>query len=412
MRGLGNERGVGDDLVTPPARSLAPASAVPGPRTAVPTVAPTAPRRAEVDAKHDQVARWLRDTGLEAVFLSAPANVAWFCGGAQFAGVFAPGEEPCVWLDLSRRWIVGANVDSQRLFDEELDGLGFSLKEYALERGRERLLADLTRNKKFGCDRSMSGAIIIGDELAQWRKVLQANEQQRLRQVGTLVNLALESAARIVNLGDSEHAVAGLIAQRLWHRGAEPVSIQVAADGRAAKYPRFGVTGATIRRSCVLQATAKWGGLHATASRTIWFGAPSDAERNNFETACLLTAAAIAGCRARVAARAVVSSLRPVWQAAGADQDAALTRCGWLTGYRPAEALFTAQGGERLQAGMACVWAAQVRGAVACDTVLVTDTGTKTITEIERWPTQIVKVHGLTIRRPDMLIRPAGPALA
>ena len=47
------------------------------------------------------------------------------------------------WAD--QRWAVSCNADSQRLFDEELDGLGFQLKEWPWHVDRQQLFADWCR---------------------------------------------------------------------------------------------------------------------------------------------------------------------------------------------------------------------------------------------------------------------------
>ncbi len=55
-----------------------------------------------------------------------------------------PGRDPRRLLQRRpARWLIAGNADSQRLFDEEIDGLGFQLKEWPWHWGRDRLLTEL-----------------------------------------------------------------------------------------------------------------------------------------------------------------------------------------------------------------------------------------------------------------------------
>ena len=109
---------------------------------------PLTARRADVDAKQAVVGRVLEELGCEAAVLLMPAHVAWFCGGFNVRGLTADTERPGVYTTGRARWLVCANADTQRLFDEELDRLGFQLKEWQWSVGRAVLLGELVAGKK------------------------------------------------------------------------------------------------------------------------------------------------------------------------------------------------------------------------------------------------------------------------
>ncbi|HEY7153793.1 MAG TPA: hypothetical protein VH575_07520, partial [Gemmataceae bacterium] len=114
-------------------------------------------RRADIDAKMARVAELLQEVGCEGLLLLEPANFAWLTSGAMSRGLGDPSAEPAVYCNGEHRWIIASNVDSQRLFDEEVDGLGFQLKEWPWHWGREQFLADLCQNRKVACDRPFNG---------------------------------------------------------------------------------------------------------------------------------------------------------------------------------------------------------------------------------------------------------------
>src|SRR5207249_2599999 len=68
-------------------------------------------------------------------------------------GILDPASAPAVYCTAEGRWLIASNIDSQRIFDEDIDGLGFQLKEWPWHWGREQFLADLCFNRKIACDR-------------------------------------------------------------------------------------------------------------------------------------------------------------------------------------------------------------------------------------------------------------------
>src|SRR5262249_12060178 len=94
---------------------------------------PLAARRADIDAKQDAVVPILEAMGCEALLLLMPAHVAWFSSGLNVRGLIADSERPGVYTNGRQRWLICSNVDTQRLFDEELDRLGFQVKEWTWE---------------------------------------------------------------------------------------------------------------------------------------------------------------------------------------------------------------------------------------------------------------------------------------
>ena len=90
-----------------------------------PTVGAVSDRRADIDAKMASVAALLQETKCEGLLLLEPENFAWLTSGAVARGQLDATEVPAIYCNGEARWVLSSNVDSQRLFDEEIDGLGF-----------------------------------------------------------------------------------------------------------------------------------------------------------------------------------------------------------------------------------------------------------------------------------------------
>src|SRR5262245_53973981 len=125
-------------------------------------------RRADIDAKLALIAQLLQEVQCDGLLLLAEQNFAWLTSGATSRGVLDPREQPGVYCNGDARWLVCANADSQRLFDEELDGLGFQLKEWPYHWGREQLLADLCQGRKVACDQPLGECVAAGEQLRRF----------------------------------------------------------------------------------------------------------------------------------------------------------------------------------------------------------------------------------------------------
>ena len=184
-------------------------------------------RRADIDAKMARVAELLQEVGCEGLLLLDPANFAWLTSGAMSRGLGDPAAEPAAYGNGEHRWIIASNIDSQRLFDEEVDGLGFQLKEWPWHWGREQFLADLCQNRKVACDRPVNGGVNVAEPMRRLRRRLTIYEQACQLAVGQTVAHALEATCRTLSQGETEREIAGHLSHRLIHRGILPLHIGV-----------------------------------------------------------------------------------------------------------------------------------------------------------------------------------------
>lgn len=364
-----------------------------------------AARRADIDAKQLQVADVLAQMGCEAVVLLMPAHVSWFTAGMNVRGLISDSERPGVYTNGRQRWLVASNIDSQRLFDEELDQLGFQLKEWPWLGGRSELLFNMTSGRKVAADRPFPNVPMINDKLRPLLRVLSTYEQERYHEIGYHVAYAIEATARTFLRGEPEEEIAGQLGHRLLRRGIEPAAITITADGRGAKYRRAGFTSATVTQTCILQATGQREGLYVTASRAVSLGPPPDEFRRAYDLAAKIAAVyrsyAVPGARLAPLADvgAVVLTGTP-WEF-----DNRLSEPGYSTGRFGAEELRRAGVDEPLSVNQAVVWQPRVGPAACADTVVVGSSGPEVVTPLFEWPFKRIVVRGVTSDVADILVR-------
>jgi Xaa-Pro aminopeptidase len=364
-----------------------------------------AARRADVDTKQKLIADLLAAAKLEAVVLLMPAHVAWFTAGLCARGLVADSERPGVYCNGRQRWLLCSNVDTQRLFDEEIDQLGFQLKEWQWPGGRSDLLYNVTTGRTVAADRPFPNIPMVNEHLRPWLRALSAYERDRYRALGAEVAKAVEATGRTIRAGDSEEEIAGQLGHRLLHRGIEPAALTVTADARGEKYRRAGFTPAPVSRACVLQATGHREGLYATASRCVSFGPPPEA----FRLAHVLSAKLLAIYRSYTQPGAGVSALAEAMGVLLANTpfefDARLAQPGYGAGRFAAEELRKGGQDEPLADGQAVVWQPRVGPAACADTFLVTATGCEPITPPTNWPYKRITARGVSTDVPDLWVR-------
>jgi Xaa-Pro aminopeptidase len=366
-------------------------------------------RRADIDAKQGRVAALLQQVGCEGLLLLEPENFSWMTSGATPRGILDSAAAPGAYCTAEGRWLLCANVDSQRLFDEEIDGLGFQLKEWPWHWGREQLLADLCHNRKLACDRPVvegaASVVHVAEPLRRLRRQHTPYEQACMLALGQLVSHALEATCRTLSAGETEREVAGQLSHRFLHRGVLPVHIGVAADGRARIYRHQGFTPTPIERYAVLTATARKYGLTATASRAVCFGALPEELRQDQNAVCRVSASYLASTWPDAVPREVLLAGRRIYLISGYEHDWALAPQGHVTGRSPVEMSLAPNTADLLQPGWVVVWHASAGVASSCDTFLVTDHGPKLLTPTEVWPLKRIRIQGAECVRPDILQR-------
>jgi Xaa-Pro aminopeptidase len=362
-------------------------------------------RRSDIDAKQVRVARFLEGIGCEGLLVQEPDNFAWLTSGAVARGVINPAEMPLLYFSVDQRWLVASNSSNPRIFDEELDGLGFQLKEWPWHWGRQRLLADLCRNRQLAGDRPGNGVRDVSSQLALLRRTLTPYEQVCLHALGMTISHALEATCRTLRPGETEREIAGQIAHRLLHRGTMPVHLGVAADGRSRHYRQQGFTSTPIDRYAVLTVTARKYGLFASASRSVSLS-PVDPEFQEEHIAvCKIGATYLAATWPDALGREILSAGRRVYQLAGFEHEWRLCPQGYITGHLPVEGELLPETGELFQAGWAITWTPSVGAASGCDTFLINEDGPRVVTPAEAWPLKRIRIQGADFVRPDVLQR-------
>jgi Xaa-Pro aminopeptidase len=362
-------------------------------------------RRADIDGKTALVASLLRETGCDGLLLLDQENFAWLTSGATARGVLDPRELPAAYCNGEQRWVLCSNVDTQRLFDEEVDGLGFQLKEWPYHWGRDQLLADLCQGRRVACDVPLGDCVNVTDRLQLLRLRLTSYEQACLGALGGLLAHALEATCRTMERGLIEREIAAQISHRMLHRGVQVLQIGVAAEGRGRLYRQPGFTSVPLQHYGVLSATGRKYGLCASAARAVSFGPPGDDIQKEHNTVCKVSATYLASTWPDAVPREILLAGRRIYLLSGFEHEWMLAPQGALTGRSPVELPLLPTTNDLFQAGWTVSWRASAGAALSWDTFVITEQGPRSITPTEIWPLKRIRVQGTEFVRPDILQR-------
>lgn len=367
-------------------------------------------RHDDVEKKHQRVCDFLKARQYEAFLIQRPANFAWFTSGGVPPQLELGEAHAGLFITPDSRLVACNNLDSSELFEKQIPGLGFLVKERPWHEGRDVLFTDLCRGRKMASDTGYGKTADESKTCQGWRVPLQPVEWERMKEVARLVTHAVEATARTVQPGETESEIAGQLAHRLVKHLIVPMQLRVVADDRGRQHRHWHHGEAPVRRWCTIAAVGSRWGLSCGAARTICFGNPADDLAATYQQAAMLQATGLYFSQAGIDLGTLWEKVRRIYEKLGRDNEAQTGERGSVIGYQVSEIPITPKSEIPLAQGMAVHWHCSLDGVSLGDTILVGDEGGHVLTKPEQWPTLRVAVKGQPVSIPDMLCREPGNA--
>ncbi len=366
-------------------------------------------RRDDVEAKHQRIRHYLDATGQDAVVLGMADSLSWFTSGGDLGQDLGNGPSTVLmFINRTSRAVITDNVQSSRVFEEEVAGLGFQLKERPWYDDPFQVVAELCHNKRaatdmngYGCSQARREA----DALRALRRRLTHLERQRLRELGRTLALAVEATCRNFDRGEREADVAGHLAHRLIREGVVPVDLRVAGDDRLARYRQPNFKASPILRRATIAVTGRRHGLCASVTRTVSFGPVDREHRADHSLATMVDATCIFFSRPGEPVSEVFRRAKRIYEKFDHPHEWTLDYQGNIVGYSPREVVLRPDSSLVLEADTALAWSPSVQAARTEDTVVIDARGYEVVTAPQDWPQIDVTVKGFLIPRPAILER-------
>jgi Xaa-Pro aminopeptidase len=366
-------------------------------------------RREDVEEKHERIREFLAVSGHDAVVLVLADSIAWFtAGGDLHQSLGSEQGAILLYVNPSSRAVITDNVQSGRVFEEELAGLGFQLKERPWYEDPFEVVAQLCHNKRVATDMGWNACSQFrreSDALHALRRRLTVLERQRLRELGRTLSLAVEATCRNFVPGEREADVAGHLAHRLIREGVVPIDLRVASDDRLSRFRQPTFKASPIRNRATIAVTGRRHGLCASVSRTVAFdGVDADFRREQSVTT-MVDATCIFFSRPGEAISEVFRRAKRIYEKFGYPHEWTLDYQGSVVGYSSREMLLRPDSDFVIESDMGLCWSPSVGAARTQDTVVVDSRGYEVVTAMRNWPAIEVAVKGFVIPRPGILER-------
>ncbi|QDT53307.1 Metallopeptidase family M24 [Caulifigura coniformis] len=357
----------------------------------------------EVERRHELLVEYLALRNLQGLLLLRPENFAWLTFGGDNTRRGSSRTTAALFVTPEARLVLCNSADSGQIFDHELGGLGFQLKERPWTEDVSVLCQDLCRGRSFADDTSPGQS--TNADLADFRISLASNDHARLRSLGHDLAHCVEAAARNCSLGETEAEVAGQLAHRMMKREITPATIQVMADGQGRRYRHWAYGHDRIERFVTLSAVGRRHGLHVGVARTVCFNSPPQELLDWHQHASLVQATGIYFSRAHWSLGDVWTRIARIYEKFGEAEEWRAAEQGEVIGYAPVEHLIVPRSERQLPAGSAIFWHPSVRSSAVGDTVLVREGRVEMLTQTDSWPTLPIAVKNDPVPQPAILCR-------
>ncbi|MDR2588084.1 MAG: M24 family metallopeptidase [Spirochaetales bacterium] len=359
----------------------------------------------EIQGKRALVKRLLAEEKLGGIYLKRSANFAWLTGGRyNLVGLATETGVAGLLITGDRDYVICSNIEAPRMEKEELlPEQGYEIRSFPWFEDKEASLVAELSGGKAGSDCALSGTVDISGKINPLRWSLTPWEVERFRELGRLTALAAEETVEEIRPGDTECAVVGRLAKRLWERGMDYILPFVAADERISLFRHPVATTRKIQKRAMLSVNARKRGLIVSITRFVQFGKVPDSlaklYRDTVEIDCAFMAATAVG---RPVVEAFEAGLAAYAQR-GYRDEYKLHHQGGAIGYIGRDYKVSHSTKEIVRENQGFTWNPSITGSKSEDTMIATSAGPVIVSEPVVHPVLVVESGGYTFRRPDIL---------
>jgi antitoxin VapB len=369
--------------------------------------------KAELKGKHQRVLDFLKKNKLKGVLLMTVANFAWITGGAD-SHIVITSEGGCAslfLLDNGEKYLIVDNIESKRLQEEQLKGLGFKVKEYRWHKDiiepqeKTRIIKELTNGDDFASDTPFPGACMMAKEISRLRYQLTDSEIKKYRWLGKEAAAAVDRVCRSIKPGMKEREIEAMTSNELMKSGIRPTVILIGTDERILSYRHCPPTNKKLEKYAMVNICARKWGLVIALTRFVHFGKFPEELRSKLKATDTVDATLIHKTRPGVTAYELFTYAAKAYDSVGFSGQEQKHHQGGAIGYAEREWFAVPGSTEKVLNRQAFAWNPTIEGTKSEDTIIVFDDHVEVITDIPGWPMIEVEVDGKKYLRPDILIR-------
>lgn len=371
----------------------------------------TEARTKEVDRKAERVGQLARDRGYAGIVISTQHNFAWLSAGRSIRidATRETGSGSLLVTADGRRFALANTIESPRMRDETVAGLGFDVLEYpwTAERADAALpfqIATRVAGGDVATDIVTGAAKNVEAQLSQLRATLVDEEIPRYADFGADAGRVLGDVMRGIEPGATEREIARVVTTAMLGIGAYPNVLLVAADDRIARYRHPVPTGKPWRQRLLVACCPEREGQVVALSRIIAAGAVDDGLRHRTRATGRVFGALLEATVAGATGAEMFAAAARAYAANGFPGEELLHHQGGVIACRSREWVAHPSSGAVAAPPQAFAWNPTITGTKVEETVLLhADNRLELVTASPEWPSFDVDVRGQSIHVPDVL---------
>lgn len=361
----------------------------------------------EVIEKKNRIRNLMAKLNLDAILLRKQCNFSWLtCGGVNYVSIATEIGAASLLITPNKTYVICNNIEAKRIEKEEkLSEQGYKIKSFKWYEDREgKIVDEITKGGKVGCDCEFSGTKNISKDLNPLRYSLTLWEVERYKEVGYLTSKAIEETAETIKPGNKECEIIGRLAERLWSNRLDYITTFCAADERISNFRHPIATEKKIKKRVMLCVNARKWGLIVSLTRFVQFGKVTEELRKKYEDNVYIDCVLMANTKPGEPVVEAFKKGLEAYKEMGCPEEYQLHHQGGAIGYTGRDYKVNFQTTEIVQKNQGFAWNPSITGSKSEDTMLATSDGPLLLSKPIIFPQLKTKIGGDYIFiRPDIL---------
>ena len=349
----------------------------------------------EFTEKLEKIRDLIKKKRKSAALVTRQANFSWLSCGAEARVALNTDKASAYWLVTKDAvYLVSNGIELPRLKAEALNHLRYERLEFAWHEpsGLLDAVKGVVDPKKILSDSSDLVSRPQPEAFAALRYSLSREEVKRMRHLGKALEAAISATANGIRVDETENDIAAQMSAAAIAVDLTPVVVLVAVDERIRRFRHPLPTGKKLKRHAMLIMCARYQGLIASMTRTVYFGDIPSALEGKHKAACTVDVILQQGTKVGVPAGEILKKGIDQYGEVRFPDEWQAHHQGGPCGYLPREFIVTPETKTKVEAFQPFAWNPTVSGTKSEDTILVTPRGPELMTKSHDWPTVEITV--------------------
>jgi len=364
-------------------------------------------RKEEFTVKVKKIREFMDKKGYGSVFFGTQPNFSWLSCGGDNQIIHGTELGFVQFLVTSEKvYLISNNIEMPRITCEEIDKLEVEKVEYIWTEGKlEKIVREISGDGKIASDFDFQGAVNEVSELGLLRVPLTDSEIERYRELAKMCESAMNQTMKEIEPCMDEYEIQGIIGGKLLSVGIYPVVLLVGTDKRIFDFRHPMPTSKKLEKYCMVVICAQKWGMIVNMTRLVHFGPLSDEIKKKYEALHRVDMAYITATRPGKTLKEVFNAGRVEYEKVGYEGEEKKHFQGGTCGYLTREQGLNPFNEYKVQDGEIFAHNPTIKGTKIEDSIFIKNKKYEVLTLSSEWPSSEITYNGVTIKRPEILIR-------